>query len=348
MSDSSEQRFDPAAVASAAGVAVWRATADGASIEVHSLGDVAPHRLQGRWTVDQFIRQFDGLHRAELAASLAGGRGQAGVELVVQLASGGSVMIRGALDPRERLCGVIVSPPAGADEIRPSDVEPFYQPIVRLRDGVTVGFECLARLRKSDGSFCAVDAGHPVLGIGPSMAREVGRRWRSTMGGSLFLNLNLSACELGDPSIVRDIADEIVAAGLPSRQFRVELTEQAAVRNWRGMYEAVGVLREAGAGIILDDFAAGHSSMVWLSELDVEGVKLDSSLLRNLHSERGRTILRGLLDLLGRLEVEVVVEGIEDRTIVPDLLGLGATLGQGYALGLPSEQPQIDGSNSSG
>ncbi len=82
--------------------------------------------------------------------------------------------------------------------------------------------------------------------------------------------------------------------------------------------------------------------MVWLSELEFAGVKLDAGLLRNLGTQRGRLILERLLSLLGELGVEVVVEGVEDLAAIPALIELGGELAQGFALGEPVSAAQID------
>ncbi len=348
MSRSPDPVFDPVATVAAAGAAAWRVLAGGRFVEVRGIESADAHKFAGSWTVDEFLRQFDGLHRLELKSSLTGAGGPEVIDLSVQMAAGGYVHFRGVAGKDGSRSGVLVVPPALALGGGTQAIEPAYQPIVRLRDSTIAGYECLARVRQTDGSISAVNAGMPVLGIGPQMAAEVRARWAGKLVGEKFLNLNLSACELGDERSVRAIADVVKEFGLERGRFRIELTEQAAIRDWDTLHRAVQRLREAGAGIVLDDFGAGHSSMVWLSELDVDGVKLDSSLLANLKSDRGRLILGGLLEMLARLQVEVVVEGIEDASDVPTLLELGAVLGQGYALGRPSLAPQIDDGSRSG
>ncbi len=347
MSQSPDPVFDPVATVAAAGAAAWRVPAGGRVVEVRGIESADAHKFAGSWTVDEFLRQFDGLHRLELKSALTGAGGPEVIDLSVQMAAGGCVHFRGVAGKDGARSGVLVVPPALALGGGPQAIEAAYQPIVRLGDNTIAGYECLARVRQTDGSISAVNAGMPVLGIGPQMAAEVNARWAGKLPGETFLNLNLSACELGDERSVRAIADVVKQFGRRGR-FRIELTEQAAIRDWDTLHRAVQRLREAGAGIVLDDFGAGHSSMVWLSELDVDGVKLDSSLLANLKSDRGRLILGGLLEMLARLQVEVVVEGIEDASDVPILLELGAVLGQGYALGRPSLAPQIDDGSRSG
>jgi len=339
MSRFPDQTFDPIATVAAAGCAAWRVSGAGRVIEVRGIEHADAHPLAGRWMLDEFLRQFDGLHRQELKSALTEAVDPDVIDLSVQMAAGGYVHFRGVAATGGSLSGVLVVPPEIAVEGGAQGIEAAYQPIVRLEDNAIAGYECLARLRRPDGSISTTSAGLPILGLGPEMADQVCAHWSGRLPVDTFLNLNLSACELGDESSVRAIADVVGRFGLRPGQFRIEVTEQAAIRDWETLHHAVRVLRESSAGIVLDDFCAGHSSMVWLSELDVDGVKLDSSLLANLKSDRGRLILGGLLEMLARLQVEVVVEGIEDVSDVPVLRELGAVLGQGYALGRPTLAP---------
>ncbi len=336
--------IDPIRAATAAGAVAWRVQAGAPSIEVTAWGAGSPHSLIGTWGIEEFSRQFDGLHRKELVDVLIGASGRSNIDLVILLASGERAHLRGRGDRSGAAEGLLYLEPAGVVAESPLCIEAVFQPIVRLTGRAVAGYECLARLRQEDGALVAVDSAHAVVGIGPTMARQavafLDDAERRRQG--LFVNINLSAFELGDPAGVRQIADVIAGCGAAPGQVRVELTEQAALREWGAVRESLRVLRGAGAGIVLDDFGAGHSSMVWLSELEFAGVKLDAGLLRNLRTQRGRLILERLLSLLGELGVEVVVEGVEDLAAIPALIELGGELAQGFALGEPVSAAQID------
>lgn len=292
--------------------------------------------------MDEFLLQFDGLHRRELHDRLYGGGVDGDIDLVVLTSAGGQVHFRGQGDGDRGSGGLLYLEAAGAVEDRRLQVEAVFQPIVQLDGCAVVGFECLARLRGEDGKLVGVDAAHPVTGIGPAMAREAVALINSQTDAGWFVNLNLSARELGDADAVRNIASIIGQSGCPQKRIRVELTEQAALRDRLSARAGLDEIRQAGAGVILDDFGAGHSSMMWLSELDVDGVKLDAGLLQRLDTSRGRLIVRRLISLLNELGAEVVLEGIEDDSVVPVLLELGGTLGQGFAFGQPVPADQID------
>ena len=348
MADSSVSKIDPVRAAMSAGAVSWRVFPGSQTINLASWASGKLEGLSGDWAAEDFLQQFDGLHRRELMDCLFAPERHADIDIAVMLSTGETAHFRGRADDARGAEGLVF---LEERQIAPEEnikVEAVFQPIVNLADRRVAGFECLARLRRQDGHLMSVDAGHPVLGIGPVMAREaldlLGRAGREDW----FVNLNISARELGDPSAVRDIASIVSAGKLRRKQVRVELTEQAALRDRIAARAGLAVLREAGAGIVLDDFGAGHSSMTWLSDLEIDGVKLDAGLLQNLHTPKGRLIVERLISLLRELELEVVIEGVEDAAVVPELLDIGASLAQGFALGQPVPLTDIDALNGSG
>lgn len=324
------------------GAAQWRLSADGQQIELKSLGPAISHNLLGAWSIEEFGRAFDGLHRAELLQSLQATATQPDIDITVELAQGGPAHFRGKVCDDGSRQGLVLLPTPLTTQPTDAVLEAAFQPIVRLSDRTIAGYECLARLRGPDGAFVPVEAAHPVLALGPAMTRKAIAYLTAPANADHFINLNLSACEVGEQESVKAIASLLQSAELAPGRLRIELTEQAAVRDWAEVRSGISRLRQAGAGIVLDDFGAGHSSMLWLSELEVDGVKLDASFLGHLSTSRGRLILQRLLGLLSELAIESVIEGVEDEAILPVLLELGGTLGQGFALGSPAPPPHID------
>lgn len=342
MTGPTEPGDDHSFAANAAGAGEWFVGPDRQVMEIRSTSEIVPPNLVGRWAVEEFAREIDGLHRAEFLELLNQPDARGHIDLSVHLANGGAAHFRGRLCEDGAVRGLVLLPVHHGEPTAAHIVQAVYQPIVRLRDGGVAGHECLARIRQPDGSLIRVDSLHPVMNIGPNMARQAIDALKSRQSDHHFLNLNFSACELSDLKSVSAIAGMIANADLPQRMLRIEITEQAAVRDWSEIRRGIAILRDAGAGIVLDDFGAGHSSMIWLSELEVDGVKLDAAFLDQLATDRGRLILQRLLSLLADLQVEAVIEGIEDQNLIPQLIAMGGDLGQGFALGSPATEPRID------
>ena len=113
------------------------------------------------------------------------------------------------------------------------------------------------------------------------------------------------------------------------------------MRDFEGALGALAAFRAAGAGVVLDDFGAGHSSFAWLAELPAEGVKLDPKLTAMIAHPRAARIVSSLTALIHGLGMTVTAEGIEDAALAADLHAIGCDYVQGFAWDLPLRTQDI-------
>jgi EAL domain-containing protein (putative c-di-GMP-specific phosphodiesterase class I) len=301
-------------------------------------------RLDGRWSLPELLEQFDGLSRVRIASPLKSGRPGDPVDIRVTLIDGAPAHFFGAFHDLGVARGLIVSALASERIVHgESNVEPVFQPIRRLDTLEVAGFEALARFRAPDGKLVGADT---LIGLGadtdwtaiaPVMLAQSAAALAALRaeGRDVFMQVNLSAAEIARPELVEEVAAIIRDAQLPHGCLRVELTEQAALRDFEGALGALAAFRAAGAGIVLDDFGAGHSSFAWLAEIPADGVKLDPKLCRMIHQPRACRIVTALAGLIRGLGMSVTAEGIEDKVLAGELHAMGCDYVQGYAYDMP-------------
>jgi EAL domain-containing protein (putative c-di-GMP-specific phosphodiesterase class I) len=330
--------------AAAQRAALWQWNASEGVLQVRAEPGSPLARLDGRWTLQSLLNQFDGLARVRIASPLKSGRPGDPVEIRVTLLDGTPAHFFGAFHDLGIARGLIVPAEAGQRIVHgETNVEPVFQPIRRLSDLSVAGFEALARFRAPDGqlvgpdTLVALGADTDWSAIAPVMLEKSAAmlaRLR-TEGHDVFMQVNLSAAEIARPELVEEAAAIINDANLPRGVLRVELTEQAALRDFEGALGALAAFRAAGAGIVLDDFGAGHSSFAWLAEIPADGVKLDPKLCRMIRQPRACRIVTALTGLIRSLGMTVTAEGIEDKVIAEELHTIGCDYVQGYAYDLP-------------
>jgi EAL domain-containing protein (putative c-di-GMP-specific phosphodiesterase class I) len=339
---------DTAVTAARAALWTWNAAEGAIAIRAEAGGPLAP--LDGRWILSALLEQVDGLARATIAARLVEGRPGDRVDVRVTLADGRPAHFVGSFHDLGVARGLIVSAESGARLVHgESNVEPVFQPIRRLDDLSVAGFEALARFRSPDGQLVGPDT---LLGMGgdtdwtaiaPVMLLKSAQTLAALRadGRDIFMQVNLSAAEIARPLLVEEIAAIVREAGLPHGVLRIELTEQAALRDFDGALGALAAFRAAGAGIVLDDFGAGHSSFAWLAEIPADGVKLDPKLSRMIRHPRACRIVTSLTALIRSLGMTVTAEGIEDAEVRGELHAIGCDYVQGFAYDLPIRLPDI-------
>lgn len=292
--------------------------------------------LAGDWALDDLSNVIDGLSRQRLRSSLETPNGDVALELVT--AEGEVVHLAGGSIDESRSRGVILAIDRREYALTeaPVDLVPVYQPILCLRSHRVDGFEALARWSDEAGDVGPVS---DRKGLATSMlihAAEALKTLRAASGNDqLFMQVNVTSHDLKDAQLVDLITDLQSGHDLAPKSIKLELTEQVALRDTTQSLNRIKELRDAGAGIVLDDFGSGHSSFQWLADLPADSLKIDASLIKQIDNQRVETILEALTLIARRLGMTSTAEGVEDERMMSRLRALGFDHAQGFALGRP-------------
>lgn len=238
-----------------------------------------------------------------------------------------------------------------------AEFEPFFQPIVALATGATLGYEALARWRHPERGLLSPAAFIATAEAGGLIARidrQVQHRACQALARlqaarpqwpPLFLTLNVSAQDFVEPDFVRAMAALPQDTGIDPRRVKLEITESALMADPYAAARRLRACREIGFGIAIDDFGTGHASLGYLQRFPVDTIKIDRGFVRDITTEeKNRRIVDAVLRLAEGLGMTVVAEGIETEAQRQALAALGCTLGQGYLFGRPEAESRISGS----
>lgn len=211
------------------------------------------------------------------------------------------------------------------------DIAAWFQPEVDLVSGRIVACEALARWTTRDGIAVAGD----FIGV----ARRSGLleqltlqifddicSWRARYGYDLPIAFNCSVADL--PALLMRQARR-----RDSRMdgLRIEIAETDIIHDFERAAHVLGQARDLGAHIMVDDFGTGFSSLRMLTDLPIDGIKIDRSYVARLETDRRvQSLVAGLADHGRNLDLNVVAEGIEIPTHAEALLGLGIDRAQGF------------------
>ena len=117
----------------------------------------------------------------------------------------------------------------------------------------------------------------------------------------------------------------------------VEITEHEAIEDYEVLATALEGLREHGVRVAIDDAGAGFASLRHTLLLRPDIVKVDTSLTRDIDSDRAKRALTSALVSFGEeMGIAIVAEGIETRRELDELVALGVPFGQGFYLAKPA------------
>jgi len=219
---------------------------------------------------------------------------------------------------------------------------PFFQPVVEIRSRRLVGFEVLARWSDPVHGVILPDAFVPAAEkdgwISDLTAQLLYRAFVDIESASseLLLAINISAHQLHDRELPKQIRDAAKAAGFALDRLTLELTESALVEDFESARAVASELKAMGCRLALDDFGIGFSSLRTLQDLPFDILKVDRSFVESMTTNKeSRKIVAAVLGLGQSLGITTVAEGISTEEQDEMLLWLGCDYGQGWLFGEP-------------
>lgn len=221
-------------------------------------------------------------------------------------------------------------------------LEPYYQPMVSLRDRQPFGFEALARIRMGDGSFVGPQAFWRAFDDAES-ARQIDAlmlarilddlaRWQRMGLSAGVMSFNVSDHFFRSEGFADLLISKVRRAGIDPSKLKLEVTETIFLGDDARAIEAVlRRLHDEGFLIALDDFGTGYASLTHLRYFPVNCLKIDKSFVQELGENiNSAVIVKAIVDLAHNLSIDVVAEGIETDLQATLLVSAGCHAGQGY------------------
>jgi diguanylate cyclase (GGDEF)-like protein len=230
-----------------------------------------------------------------------------------------------------------------------------YQPIYYLRTDRIAGFEALVRWRHPTRGL-VVPARFVPLAEQSGQIGALGRwvlrtachqaaLWQAKYPAHLGLgvSVNISGVELREPTISKEVASAVGAAGLDPGSLTLEITETALMEDSEGSVERLEALKRLGVKLAVDDFGTGYSSLRYLQRFPLDTLKIDRFFVDEMGPEGSEpALLRAMVDLADNFGLDVVAEGIETTVQRTQLVELGCEMGQGLLLSAPLPVEEAD------
>ena len=226
-------------------------------------------------------------------------------------------------------------------------IKVYYQCFLRLETGSGMGFEALARWHDPVKGIINPSEFIPPLEkyhlmhemdlyIFEQVCREIKPRYEAGLP-LLPISVNFSRQDFDYIDVVGEInriVDKyhIEQYGIDKSYFFIEITEQGLAKATDKFLDQLSAIRESGYKLWVDDFGSGYSSLNVFSMFDIDLIKFDMELLRNLDARGGanRVILKGMVDVAHKLGIHTLCEGMETPEQKQFLLDIGCELAQGF------------------
>ena len=218
-------------------------------------------------------------------------------------------------------------------------IVPYFQPIVDNATQQVVKYECLVRL---------IDEKDEV--ISPYFFLEVAKQAKlyesitkimikksfQTFSNSKYeFSINLSIEDITDYNLFGYIKNMLSIYPLANRVC-FEILETEKIEDYKVISDFVTEVRALGCKVSIDDFGSGYSNFSHLLNLKFDYLKIDASLIKNIHNDKNKQIIvKTIVAFAQELGIKTIGEFVESKEIYDYITGLGITYSQGYYFSPP-------------
>ncbi len=206
--------------------------------------------------------------------------------------------------------------------LREQKLQVHYQPQFCLQTGHIVGMEALLRWQDAhlgdippklfipiaEESGLIVHLGEWVLGVACRDAMVL----QKLAGRPLRMSVNVSARQLCSGSLLRTLQMTLDKSGFDPKLLELEITESMLIENHKESLACLHTLHALGVSLMLDDFGTGFSSLSYLTQLPISGLKIDQSFVEKMmQSKRDGAVVYAIIAMARGLGIKVIAEGVE-------------------------------------
>lgn len=230
----------------------------------------------------------------------------------------------------------------------------FLQPKYSLFKETIVGAEALVRWKTDSGDTIYPNDFIPlfekngfILQLDIYMLQNsclLLKKWIAAGITPVPISVNFSRNHLKNENFVQEVLAIVKGYELEPNLIEVELTENAMLGNEALLQGIVKQLHDAGLTFSMDDFGTGYSSLGLLKDIPIDVIKLDKSFFdRCSDDKRGRTVIASIIDMVKKLDIKTVAEGVETKENIDFLREMGhEIMVQGYYFAKPMPSTEFE------
>jgi len=219
----------------------------------------------------------------------------------------------------------------------------YFQPIYNIKSKKIEKFEALVRIEDGDkviSPFKFLDVAKQINFL-TKITKEVFSQSLHTFKNKNFeFSLNITTQDLKNEKHMNWLCYEIEKAGFKTSSIVLEILED------EDMYEyidTISTLKAKGFKLAIDDFGTGYSNFQKLQQLNVDYIKIDGSLVKNIaNNPKDLTIIRSICNYAQAIGVKTIAEFVADENIYELIKTSGVDYAQGYFIGQPNPSIEVE------
>ena len=232
------------------------------------------------------------------------------------------------------------------------NIEVYFQPLVNNRTLKVDKYECLVRLIEEDGKVVA-----PYFFLDISKKSNQYTKLTKIVLEKSFqkfehlpfeFSVNISYEDIENPDFLDFIKDLLKKYDVTNRVV-FEILEDESIKNYNLLISFVDEVKALGCKVAIDDFGSGYSNFEHLLKMNIDYLKIDASLIKNIATnENSYKITKTIIEFAKNLNLKTIAEFVENEEIFNIVRNLGADYSQGYFFSAPISAPNVIEYNENG
>ena len=198
----------------------------------------------------------------------------------------------------------------------------YYQPVVSLETGMTVGFEALVRwmrpghgLIQPGGFINHAEETGLIVPLGEWVLNEACRQhqeWKTAGFEGLHMAVNVSAYQFEQRKMLAVVNRALRENGMEAKELSIEVTESVVMKDVDYSRQILQDLNKLGSNILIDDFGTGYSSFMYLKRFPFTILKIDRFFIKDLETDpESASIVKAIIAVAHNMKMKVIAEGVE-------------------------------------
>ena len=219
-------------------------------------------------------------------------------------------------------------------------IVPFFQGIYDNTLRKITKYEVLMRLQEEDGSYLS-----PYFFLDQAKKTRLYEKLTKIMIHKSFeylkdfevdFSINLTKGDILSLSVKECLYEAIKKYNCAHRVI-LEIVESEGIENFGEITTFIHEVKQLGCRIAIDDFGTGYSNFSYLAKLEVDIIKIDGSLIKDIDTnEISAMTVETIISFAHKMGYTIVAEFVDREAIQEKLLGLHVNFSQGYLFSKPS------------
>ena len=215
---------------------------------------------------------------------------------------------------------------------------PVFQKIEKYEECET--YECLVRIKQDEkliSPFMFLDAIKRTKYYTELTKVMITKSFEKFKATDTNFSINLSFEDISNKHLVNFLQDKIKQTNM-AHQLILEILESESIDNFKLVKSFTESMQNLGVRISIDDFGSGYSNFSHILELNPDIIKIDGSLIKNIHEDRKSFIIvKTIISFAKELGIDTVVEFVHNKEVLEKTRELDVTGYQGYFIAEPLE-----------